>query len=90
MRVLIRADASPAIGSGHVARCLTLAQVLRQQGAEVAFACRRLPGNRLAALQAEGFPTFALPEFYTDENPRLGIEAPLPWQADIAALQEAR
>ncbi|WP_443693177.1 UDP-2,4-diacetamido-2,4,6-trideoxy-beta-L-altropyranose hydrolase [Pseudomonas protegens] len=89
MRVLIRADASPAIGSGHVARCLTLAQVLRQQGAEVAFACRRLPGNRLAALQAEGFPTFALPEFYTDENPRLGIEAPLPWQADIAALQEA-
>ncbi|WP_409283806.1 UDP-2,4-diacetamido-2,4,6-trideoxy-beta-L-altropyranose hydrolase [Pseudomonas protegens] len=89
MRVLIRADASPAIGSGHVARCLTLAQELRRQGASVAFACRRLSGHRLEALQAEGFQTFELPERYADEHPELGIETPLPWQADIAALQQA-
>ncbi|MGC5700254.1 UDP-2,4-diacetamido-2,4,6-trideoxy-beta-L-altropyranose hydrolase [Pseudomonas sp. NFXW11] len=88
MRVLIRADASPAIGSGHIARCLTLAQVLRQQGAEVAFACRRLPGNRLEALRAEGYQTFELPEDYPGEQAHLGIEALLPWQADITALQE--
>lgn len=89
MRVLIRADASPAIGSGHVARCLTLAQELRRQGADVAFACRRLPGHRLEALRAEGFQAFELPECYVGEHPELGIEAPLPWQADIAALQLA-
>ena len=53
MRVLIRADASPTIGSGHIARCLTLARVLRAQGSHVAFACRRLPGHRLDALNAE-------------------------------------
>lgn len=89
MRVLIRADASPVIGSGHVARCLTLAQELRRQGADVAFACRRFPGHRLDTLREEGFQAFELPENYVGEHPELGIEAPLPWQADIAALQEA-
>lgn len=86
MRVLIRADASPTIGSGHIARCLTLARVLRQQGSHVAFACRRLPGHRLDALNAEGFETFALPERYRDEDPLQAIESMLPWQFDIDAL----
>jgi len=86
MRVLIRADASPTIGSGHIARCLTLARVLRAQGSPVAFACRRLPGNRLDALQGEGFETFALPDRYAGEDPEQAIESMLPWQADIDAL----
>ncbi|WP_435035533.1 UDP-2,4-diacetamido-2,4,6-trideoxy-beta-L-altropyranose hydrolase [Pseudomonas neuropathica] len=86
MRVLIRADASPTIGSGHIARCLTLARVLRGQGSHVAFACRRLPGHRLDALRAEGFETFALPERYAAEDPQQAIESMLPWQADIDAL----
>ena len=86
MRVLIRADASPTIGSGHIARCLTLARVLRKQGSHVAFACRQLPGHRLDALSGEGFETFALPEFYPDEDPQQAIESMLPWQADIDAL----
>lgn len=89
MRVLIRADASPTIGSGHIARCLTLARVLRKQGAHVAFACRLLPGHRLDSLAAEGFETFALPDCYPDEDPQQTIEAMLPWQVDIAALAQA-
>ena len=89
MRVLIRADASPTIGSGHIARCLTLARVLRKQGAHVAFACRLLPGHRLDSLASEGFETFALPDRYRDEDPQQAIESMLPWQADIAALAQA-
>ncbi|WLG52394.1 UDP-2,4-diacetamido-2,4,6-trideoxy-beta-L-altropyranose hydrolase [Pseudomonas sp. FP1742] len=89
MRVLIRADASPIIGSGHIARCLTLARVLRKQGAHVAFACRLLPGHRLDSLASEGFETFALPDRYADEDPQQAIESMLPWQADIAALAQA-
>ncbi|NVZ30144.1 UDP-2,4-diacetamido-2,4,6-trideoxy-beta-L-altropyranose hydrolase [Pseudomonas gingeri] len=87
MRVLVRADASAAIGSGHVARCLTLARVLRDMGAEVLFACRELPGNAFARLAQEGFAALVLPPLYCGENPALGIEALLPWQADIAALE---
>jgi UDP-2,4-diacetamido-2,4,6-trideoxy-beta-L-altropyranose hydrolase len=43
MRVAIRVDASAEIGSGHLMRCLTLADALRARGASVLFVCRRLP-----------------------------------------------
>lgn len=87
MKVLIRADASHAIGSGHIARCLTLATVLRDGGAEVAFACRELPGQLLDRLAAQGWQTFRLSGTYEQETAGEDIEAALPWQADIAALR---
>ena len=55
MRIAFRCDASSAIGSGHVVRCRTLATALRRQGAEVAFLMRRLPGDMVDRLRADGF-----------------------------------
>ena len=46
--VVIRADASQVIGSGHVMRCLTLAERLRRRGEDVTFVSRELPGNLIA------------------------------------------
>jgi UDP-2,4-diacetamido-2,4,6-trideoxy-beta-L-altropyranose hydrolase len=60
MRVLFRADASVEIGTGHVVRCVTLADALRQQGADVAFACRALAGDLLGWLGQKNFKTLAL------------------------------
>lgn len=42
MRVVIRADASRTIGTGHIHRCLALTHVLEQAGAEVVFVTRNL------------------------------------------------
>lgn len=72
MRVLIRADASTAIGIGHVARCLTLAQVLVAQGARVSFACRELAGHQLARIAEAGHEVLALPAEAPDDIAALG------------------
>lgn len=55
MKVLVRCDASAAIGSGHVMRCLSLADRLTLKGATVAFACRQLPGDLCALLESRGY-----------------------------------
>lgn len=62
MLVTIRADASAEIGSGHVMRCLTLANKLRAQGATVSFACRGQPGDLVARIRASGFEADVLPD----------------------------
>ncbi|WP_306535750.1 UDP-2,4-diacetamido-2,4,6-trideoxy-beta-L-altropyranose hydrolase [Geobacter sp.] len=58
--VIIRADASIPTGSGHVMRCLTLAESLAERGANVSFLCRELPGNLCDHIEARGFRTLRL------------------------------
>jgi len=51
MNVLIRADASIEQGTGHIMRCLTLAQELVGRGAEVYFICAKYQGNLIQYIQ---------------------------------------
>ncbi len=55
MNVLFRADAAVDIGTGHVVRCLTLANRLTQEGIAVTFACRSLPGDMNHWIAEQGF-----------------------------------
>ena len=61
MKIAFRCDASVEIGSGHVVRCLVLAEALRSQGAEVCFICRDHPGNLVALIQGKGIDVLVLP-----------------------------
>ena len=45
LHVAFRCDASLAIGTGHVMRCLTLADALRERDVRSTFISRDLPGN---------------------------------------------
>jgi UDP-2,4-diacetamido-2,4,6-trideoxy-beta-L-altropyranose hydrolase len=76
MNILIRADASVAIGTGHVMRCLTLAQALREAGASVSFICKALPGNLNDHIEQRGFRVNTVP---LDENGD--------WEADARYAQ---
>lgn len=67
MKVLLRADASVQIGSGHVMRCLTLAHALRQQGAECHFVCRQNDGNLIDYIMQQGFMVFSLCGIFENE-----------------------
>jgi len=59
--VTFRVDASLKSGAGHVMRCLTLADVLRENGAVCRFVCRAHPGNLIAFVQQRGYDVVTLP-----------------------------
>ncbi len=59
--VAVRADASREIGTGHVMRCLSLAEGLAQEGAQVFFISRGHPGNVNREIEKRGFEVRDLP-----------------------------
>lgn len=54
MRVLIRADSDPIMGTGHVMRALALAQSLVAEGAEVSLACAQIDAPIADRVRAQG------------------------------------
>lgn len=55
INVVFRCDASIEIGTGHVMRCLALAESLRHRGVSSSFVCRELPGNLCELIESEHF-----------------------------------
>ena len=90
--IAFRVDGSEVIGAGHVARCLTLANVLRSEGAETVFICRHLPlalatqietqGHGIRRLQ--GFSRTAESDFSAPYADWLGLT----WQEDAEETAE--
>lgn len=60
MKVAFRTDASLVIGSGHIMRCLTLADALREQGAKCVFLSRDHVGHLHSTVVARGYPLLSL------------------------------
>jgi UDP-2,4-diacetamido-2,4,6-trideoxy-beta-L-altropyranose hydrolase len=54
LKVAFRADASLAMGTGHVMRCLALAQALKDNKANVEFICRKHKGNLIDKIRSNG------------------------------------
>ena len=55
MKLLIRADASARMGTGHVMRCLSLAQGWRRAGQDALFLLKESTPALEQRLQGEGF-----------------------------------
>lgn len=66
MKIFLRVDSSISIGSGHVMRCLTLANALREKGSNIFFICRELPGNLCDFIEYKGYMVHRLP--YTEKH----------------------
>jgi spore coat polysaccharide biosynthesis predicted glycosyltransferase SpsG len=75
--LLIRADASTRIGTGHLMRCLALAQAWKDSGGGVVFITDCESTGLLQRLSDEGFQIVTLERSYPD---------PADWEATSQAL----
>lgn len=60
MNIVFRVDASNEIGTGHIIRCLTLADELKRNGRNCFFICRRFEGNLIETIKSRGFEVHEL------------------------------
>ncbi|MGJ9459589.1 UDP-2,4-diacetamido-2,4,6-trideoxy-beta-L-altropyranose hydrolase [Oceanobacillus sp. CF4.6] len=77
MNICFRADASTIIGTGHVMRCLTLAEELRKNGHNVYFICRLHNGHLSELISEKGFHLYNLDE--PTQNMNLNDTKHAPW-----------
>lgn len=94
MSVAFRVDASLDIGTGHVMRCLTLADALAAGGAECRFICPEHPGHMIEHIRNKGYQVDALPvrasllaitgEGRSTESPLHAHWLNCPWETDAA------
>ncbi|WP_282611373.1 UDP-2,4-diacetamido-2,4,6-trideoxy-beta-L-altropyranose hydrolase [Pelagibius sp. Alg239-R121] len=66
MFVAFRADASEQIGSGHLMRCITLADTLKESGAQTRFLCHDLPDSMWQLVKARGHQLMSVKSPETD------------------------
>lgn len=69
MKIAFRTDASIQIGTGHVMRCLTLAEELRRQGHECVFVCREHNGHLGHLICQKGFTLHLLAKTDSQQKP---------------------
>lgn len=55
MQIVFRCDASIEIGTGHVMRCITLADALTDQGHQCTFICKNHEGSLINKLREKGY-----------------------------------
>lgn len=92
MNIVFRVDASVRIGTGHVMRCLTLAQRLQEYKVNILFVCRELEGHLCELIEDKGFPVRRLPRMKPENKPANWVEhaewLTVPWETDASQTRE--
>lgn len=94
MKIAFRVDASMQIGTGHVMRCLTLADALVGDDTTIHFICRYLPSSLEKMLRDKGFDVSILSaseksneEFPLAHSDWLGVPQEVDSRATLALIQ---
>ncbi|EOI6421376.1 TPA: UDP-2,4-diacetamido-2,4,6-trideoxy-beta-L-altropyranose hydrolase [Vibrio cholerae] len=90
MKFIVRVDASRWIGSGHVMRCLVLADALKAVGHQVTFICRPQSGDLIDLIVERGHQLIILPKLINSITPTSSADyaawLQVPWQQDAAEV----
>lgn len=87
-RIIFRVDASIEMGTGHVMRCLTLADALKELGAECHFICREHLGHLNALITERGHTVYSLPYSEQCQQREHNIAGELAHASWLGATQE--
>jgi UDP-2,4-diacetamido-2,4,6-trideoxy-beta-L-altropyranose hydrolase/UDP-4-amino-4,6-dideoxy-N-acetyl-beta-L-altrosamine N-acetyltransferase len=68
LRVIFRVDSSFKIGTGHVMRCLTLAEIFKENNHDVEFICRKNKGNLINKIRLKEFKVHLLDDVEIDNK----------------------
>ncbi len=72
MNIVFRVDASIQMGTGHVMRCLTLANALKEKNNQSYFICRQHQGHLTELIEGNGHKVLVLPAPYKTWIPSSG------------------
>ena len=88
-KIVFRADSSLQIATGHIMRCLALANKLKNTK-EIIFICRNLDGNIIDRIKQEGFQIKLLPAPTGNLNSANQYEnwLAVPWKQDLGETKE--
>ncbi len=93
MQIIFRTDASLQIGTGHVMRCLALADALRERGAQCTFISRPHVGHLLDLIAQRGHAAIALAHaddsFTVPADPTHAKWLGTDWTSDAAQTLQA-
>lgn len=93
MKIAFRVDASIQIGTGHLMRCLTLADALLGQAAECQFVCREHEGHLIDYIRCRGYEPYALPKLISNGLFESGLAHAswlgVDWQMDATQTRQA-
>tara|TARA_B100000378_G_scaffold148534_1_gene119941 strand:+ start:1306 stop:2406 length:1101 start_codon:yes stop_codon:yes gene_type:complete len=96
VKVAFRTDASVQIGTGHVMRCLTLADELARQGHQCRFVCREHEGHLGDLIASKGYGLTLLPSHSDSElvlkdrgSDNYALWLGVPWQEDARQTLDA-
>lgn len=96
MKVILRTDASIQIGTGHVMRCLTLADALAAQGHQCHFICRAHRGHlgELIVRKGHGLTLLSSPESSAQQLSEGTVDdyaswLGVPWPVDAEETMQA-
>ncbi|MDG9857154.1 UDP-2,4-diacetamido-2,4,6-trideoxy-beta-L-altropyranose hydrolase [Pseudomonas nitroreducens] len=79
MNIVFRVDASLNMGTGHLMRCLTLADALKTAGHQCHFVCREHPGNMNSTVLQKGHTLSVLPAPSIQQHVATALPAHAGW-----------